>query len=360
MNRRDFIGSLAGVGAGLAVLPVGAAVDSAAALRLQRSTLVVNGLDTSLRTSRYLDLLSAGGVNCWHQSVGGIDSFAALLEFCDEYKDRTTFVKDVSGIREAYRQGKIAHLAGWQSADVLISDGRGEPRIGNLRAYRELGLRFCGIAYNNSNAFGSGCIDPHLGLTQVGRRLIEQIHAQRIILDVGGHTGEQTSLDAISMSAGVPVVCTHTNVKSLTNNARNSSDRLLEAIAATGGVIGVTAFSDFHQRTVAQVKIPRMAPVSLERHLDEYDYIKKLVGIDHVGLGPDYIEGKTYPGGISRERMPREIYGDLPWDYVQGFEDIGKLPDLTRGLMQRGWTDAEVRKLLGENWLRVYEKVWGA
>lgn len=308
-------------------------------------------------------MLKAGGVHCWHQSVGGsISSFAALVEFLDEHKGEIAQAGSVSAIRQNHRKRIISHVSGWQSAEDLIDDG--EPALANLRVYRELGLRICGIAYNVASPFGGGCMDPDVGLTRAGHRLVEEIHRSRIVLDVAGHTNERTSLAAIEISAGVPVICSHTNVRALNDNPRCSTDRMLEAIAKTGGVIGLTAFSDFHLRKSSDAQILRSPQASLDRHLDQYDYLKRLVGADHIGLGPDFLNGRNEAGHLSAADqilMPAEAYSqEMPWFYVKGFESIDQLPNVSQGLLQRGWSAADVRKVLGENWLRVYEQVWGA
>jgi membrane dipeptidase len=340
-----------------------AKADHATALEVERSTLVVNGLDPSSRRPEYLTMLKAGGVNCWHQSVGDdFASFAALFDFFDEYKSQIGPAGSVAEIRQLVGQGRIAHLSGWQSADGLIVGGA--PELGNLRAYRQLGLRICGIAYNVANEFGGGCLDPQVGLTRAGQRLVTEIHRERIVLDVGGHTNEQTSFDAIALSSGVPVICSHTNVRALNDNPRCSSDRLFEAIARTGGVIGLSAFNDFHARKASDTHIARTPQVALDRHLDQYDYLKRLVGADHIGLGPDFMEGRATTGPLSAADailMAPEAYSqETPWFYVKGFENIGELPNVTQGLLQRGWSVTELSQVLGGNWLRVYEHIWGA
>lgn len=384
MNRRQFVRDVVAVGAavGATGVPIAASssdVEDASGafqaqdaddrspsrdpLAVQRSTLVVNGLDPSNLRVEYLDMLKAGGVNCWHRGGGNLAAFASMLSFCDQHKDKIVSATSVREIRQAHQQGKIAHISGWQSADVLTVDGgaRG-PAIQNLRAYHELGLRICGISYNIANHFGAGCTEPHIGLTRAGQRLVEEIHKRRILLDVAGHTGEQTSLDALAISKGVVVVCTHTNVRALMDNPRNTTDRVFEAIAKTGGVIGLTAFNDFHARTRRDVNVARTAQVGLEKHLEQYDYLKKLVGVDHIGLGPDFVDGpgRNDEGEMDRNRMPAEVYSEQPWFYIKGFEKISELPNVTAGLIRRGWSTGEIRKVLGENWLRVYEKVWGA
>lgn len=328
-------------------------------------TLVVNGLDPSSLRPEYLDLLQAGGVHCWHRSAGGLSDFATMLSFCDEHADRVGLAHTVADIRRLHGEGRLAIINGWQQADVLARDGTDEaPAIDNLRAYRELGLRICSITYNLINAFGGGALRPDVGLTEAGRRLVEEIHNQRLILDVAGHTNEKTSFDALEISGDVPVICSHTNILSLTDNPRCTSDELLEAIAATGGVIGLTAFNDFHARTRHDAHVSRTPQVGLDRHLDQYDYLKKLVGVDHIGLGPDFVEGRNRPGIIgphNRDSMLPEAYSqEVPWFYVKGFENISELPNVARGLAERGWSPGEIRKVMGENWLRVYEQVWGA
>ncbi len=370
ISRRDFVRKVIAMGAAASAASLPDAWASAGNKNvgdpkaLMRSTLVVDGLDPLALTEASLDLLKAGGVNCWHRGAGNIADFAEFLTFCDQHQDRIVSARTVREIRQAQQQNKIAHISGWQGAEVLIADGGGDgSAIGNLRSYHELGLRVCGIAYNIATTFGAGCAEPQIGLTRAGHRLVEQVHKLRIVLDVGGHTGEQTSLDALAMSSGVPVVCTHTNVKTLNDNPRCTSDKVLEAIARTGGVIGLTAFSDFHVRSRKDASIPRSPQASLDKHLDQYDYLKKLIGVDHIGLGPDFVTGREqglYSRPLDRSVMPAEIYSEVPWFYVKGFERISELPNVTRGLMQRGWPAADIRKVLGENWLRVYEKVWGA
>ena len=329
---------------------------------IQQSSLVVDARDAGGSSEQQLERLKAGGVNCAVSNPGGsggdIQDFADKYNFLDQHSKEIVLAVTVRQIRQIHQQGKLARVFHWQSPWGLTT----EPRTlasgkTPLRAYYQLGLRITAIALNVANPFGGGCLGPHTGLTRAGRRLVEEIHKLGIILDVGGHTGEQTSLDAIEISAGVPVICSHTNVAALTDNPRCMSDRLIEAIAKTGGVIGITAFNDFHARTRKDVHIARTPQVGLEKHLDQYDYIRKLVGVEHIGLGVDNVEGRS----LDSLRQHPEMYSwKQPPLYVKGFETIAELPNVTRGLIHRGWSNGEIQKVLGENWLRVYEKVWGA
>jgi membrane dipeptidase len=367
MNRRDVIISALGAATTAAAggLFGGSAqartVDKSAARRLQDSTLVVDGLDPSGLTERYLGMLEAAGIDVWHQSMGGFQSFVNLLAFCDRYADRMVQVKSVRDMRKAQKDGKVGHLSGWQSAEQLVRDGDSTmPAISALRGYKELGLRICGLVYNVASPFGGGALDPSVGLTRAGKRLVEEIHKQNIILDVGGHTGEKTSFDAIEISSGVPIICSHTNLRAIIDNERNMTDRLIEKVAATGGVIGLTVVNDFHAR-VRNAPEPITPQVALEKHLDQFDYMKKLVGVDHIGWGPDFMFDRPDLTAIVPELWPSDVYSNNPpWFMVKDIATISDLPNVTQGLMQRGWSDADIRKVLGGNWLRVYEKVWGA
>ena len=375
MNRRDLLlatlsaaaltPALRALAAQAVATPSVTSVDPAKyprAWKVQRSTIVVNGLEGSAMTDKYLEMLKAGGVHCVHQSVGGLDSFASVLTFLDQHPDKIVQAGTVREIRQLREQGKIAHISGWQMAEPLIYDANGEGPVKNLRAYRQLGLRIASIAYNNSNIFGGGCLDPDAPLTRLGKKYIEEVHKQRLMLDVCGHTGERTSLDAIRMSSGVPIICSHTNARAVNDNPRNISDRLIEAIAKTGGVVGLTAVSDFHTRSPKDAHVQRSPQATLDQLMAHFEHLKKLVGVDHIGLGCDFMTGRVDLDaiGMDRERWPADVYSDQPWQMVKDFETIIELPKVTHALLERGWSEADVRKVLGENWLRVYEKAWGA
>lgn len=370
MNRREFVQAAAATGAAVGL------GESALAARdgqpaQPRGRLVVDGLDTSVMNEGFLKLLRTGGAHCVHQSMGGLDSYGTLHDFLDAHQAEIVLATTVRGIHEAREQGKLSVVLGVQDANLLermlVKDptqGYGTV-AGGLRAYYELGLRIHGICYNVANVFGGGCMDPEVPLTRAGRRLVEEIHKRRIVLDVGGHTGERTSLDAIALSAGVPVVCTHTNVRALNANMRAVTDRLVEAIAGTGGVIGITAISDFLVRNPTSSKQhgPRSPRAQLPAYLDQVDYVRRLVGVDHVALGPDFVWGwgETYDHKPEDSMtFPPEALSTGPALTVEGFANISELPNVIAGLEKRGWPESDLDKLLGGNWLRVYERVWGA
>ncbi|HEX7012526.1 MAG TPA: membrane dipeptidase [Steroidobacteraceae bacterium] len=370
MQRREFLIGAALAGAATAVpapFAWAAGADDRSTTRdplaVQRGTLVVNGLDVSTLDERYLALLKQGGVNCWHKSMGDLDSFADLYNFVDAHPE-VTVARTVQEIREAHAQGKLSLVLGWQDADILsarvTNPMLGRPRT-SLRAYYEMGLRIMGFAYNLTNVFGAGNMEGTVPLSRAGRVLVEEAHELNVLLDVGGHTGERTSLDVIEMSAGRPVICSHTNIATIADNARNVSDRLIDAIAGTGGVIGLTAVNDFHVRGAADRNVAHSPRVGVSAYVDQMEYLKKRVGVDHIGIGPDFVEGRALDYDTINQSLAinREIISDGPWLYVQGFDNISKLPNVTRELIARGWSTAEIHKVLGENWLRVYRAAWG-
>jgi membrane dipeptidase len=325
--------------------------------------IVVEGLVAGGLRESHLRGAQAGGVHVW---VGGgpgdMAGYASVLKFYDRHKDTIVPARSVAEILQARQQGKIANVLNWQSADALGEAFNGT--MGStqtmLRAFQEIGLRIVGLCYNVTNEFGGGCLEPEVPLTRAGRRLVEEIHSLRIVLDVGGHTGERTSFDAIALSRGVPVVCTHTNIAAIADNPRCISDRLIEAIAGTGGVIGITAVNDFHVRSRKDAAVPRSPRATLDQHIEQFEYVRRLVGVDHVGLGPDFVDGMPLNyAAVNREIITPEMISDGEWLYVKGFEHIGELPDVRAAFQRRGWSEADIRKVMGENWLRVYRAVWG-
>jgi membrane dipeptidase len=375
MTRRTLMSGA--VAAGVAMGLTSGARSSAASPGASSAPMVVDGLDVSELNEKFLELVRQGGVDCVHKTVAGVagagtldNSFGAVHEFADKHGDRMAIATSVRDIRQARQTGKVAFVLGWQDANILDGPLR-ESRVfttmnESLGAYSHLGLRIIGLCFNNSNLFGGGCLEQREPLTQAGRRLVEEVHKRNLLLDVGGHTGEQTSLDAIEISKGVPIVSTHTNVAAINPNMRCISDRLAVAIANTGGVIGVNALSDFHNRNAKSALIhgDQSPQVTLDTHLDQYDYFKKLVGVEHIGLGPDFTWGTKW--SVEGE-PPADVSLNWPYGessvggllYVKDYENISKLPNLVRGLKGRGWSQPELDKLLGENWLRVYERVWG-
>ena len=367
MERREFMSQSLAVGA---VAATGSAWSEAPSPRSTadgavQDKLVINGMDPSNISEEYVEIHRRTGVHVWHwsRSFTDVRAFADTYNFIDRHSDKIQPVRSVTDMMAAKEAGKLGLLFGWQAANV-ISNGRGGPNDywsdetkTELRAYYELGLRTCGIAYQIANVFGGGALDGHMGLSRAGRTLVEEIHKLNIILDVGGHTGDQTSLDALEISEGVPVICSHANPRALANSSRAIPDPIIEAIAATGGVVGVVAINDYVVRGEEMAHLDVSPLGDVDDFLEHAEYIRDLVGIDHVGLGPDFTHGRPV-------RRNRALFGPAAQDtgprrYVKGFEDIGDLPNVLSALERRGWPQDHIDKFLADNWLRVYRQVWG-
>ncbi|MBG6118460.1 membrane dipeptidase [Sphingobium sp. JAI105] len=368
MNRRELI--LGGTAA-VAVLSQSASGQKAAARAAKSGgALIVDGLDTSEITRDYILTARSVGINCIHKSMGSLRTFSLMYEFVDKNSDILAICRSVEEIRSTSAEGKVALIFGWQGADVVANnrsgtnDWWGTPPKTELRAYYELGLRFVGIAYQIANIFGGGGTDTQMGLSRAGRALVEQVHSLKMVLDVAGHTGDQASLDAIEMSKGIPVVCTHGNARHLANSSRNLPDILIDKIAQSGGVIGMNAINDFVMRGKEMATVeptPQGTVRDLVRHAT---YIRNRVGAEHVGLGPDFTSGASEnpnraPGIRDYPMFGPEVIDKSPRRFVSGFEDISKFRNIEAALRDDGWSAPEICGFMGENWLRVYKQIWG-
>lgn len=216
------------------------------------------------------------------------------------------------------------------------------------------GVRTLMLTYNRADYVGQGSTERFDGgLSMYGLDVVKRCNDLGIIVDTS-HCGRQTTLDACTFSEA-PVLANHTSAEAVFKHARAKSDDELEAIAATGGVIGVYALP-FFLGTGA---------VTIEATLDHIDYIAGLVGIDHVGIGTDgpfqgpieYMEA-TFGAMLEELGFRPEDGADVDATLV-GFDDYRDMPNITRGLVARGYSDEEIAKVLGENLLRVYEAVCG-
>jgi membrane dipeptidase len=159
------------------------------------------------------------------------------------------------------------------------------------------------------------------------------------------------------MSSGVPIICSHGNTRALANSSRNLSDQVIDGIAKTGGVIGIVAISDFVMRGKEMANVEPSPLGTVDDMLRHADYLKKRIGAEHVGLGPDFTNGMS--NNRDYALFGPDVMDKGPRRFVKGFESIAELPNVVAGLERHGWTKAEIDGFLGGNWIRVYQKVWG-
>ena len=338
------------------------AEQEARARKLQRNALVIDALATSysITEKKYFQKMRDGGIDVTWVTVGGnrlqetAKAAAQVLATIRENSDKIVQVTTAAEMHQAKRDGKAAVVFSTQNGSCL----EGDP--GLLEVYHRLGYRIMGITYSGGNFLGAGCAEltrEVQGLTFVGVEVVREMNRLGILIDMS-HSGDATTWDVLRLSKE-PVVFTHSNARALADTARNKPDDQIKAMADTGGVMGVAP--------VPRMVNDDMSKATLEGLLDHIDYIVGLVGVDHVGLGLDFTDAtERYakpikePWTIWRERRPEmlgtwEDFFTVP--YAKDIEDHTKLPNLVRGLVARGYSDEDILKILGGNWLRVFEEV---
>jgi membrane dipeptidase len=266
----------------------------------------------------------------------------------------------VADIRRAKAQNKIACLMGIEGGHAI------ENSLPTLREFYRLGVRYMTLTWNNTNDWADARGDKtHNGLTDFGREVVREMNRLGMLVDIS-HVSDKTMSDTLDVTKA-PVIASHSSARALSNVARNIPDDLLRRIAKNGGVVQLNFYSYFiDQKTVgpqadergARLKSQQEAlatkykddpeklaeesdkleaanplpPLPISKLIDHIDHIVKVAGIDHVGLGPDF---------------------DGANDFPEGARDVSMLPNITYELLKRGYTEPQIRKILGENLLRV-------
>ncbi|HKH89048.1 MAG TPA: membrane dipeptidase [Acidimicrobiales bacterium] len=248
--------------------------------------------------------------------------------------------RTVAEIDAATAVGDLAVVLHFQGGDPLDND------LNLLDAYHALGVRVIQPTYNARNRLGDGCLErANSGLSKFGKAAVARMNELGIVVDVA-HVGIRTSLETI-VASEAPVIVSHGNARAVTESRRNLNDEQIAAVAESGGVIGVCAFPAF---------VAPEAP-DLERLLDHVDYLVEMVGDAHVGLGLDFSteEASDYDYyGYEEDTYPRP-----PWIYPRGIRGFADERDIADGLRRRGYTEEQINGIARENFLGVFERVWG-
>jgi membrane dipeptidase len=331
------------------------------AAALHRDALVVDGhsdvfCDVALRRLRgETNVLSRLHLPTWRE--GGVNVVVTALYVEEEHKpDRAlrravtllgaalddiaetpdvAFCTTRAEIDAAVARGQVAFVLGIEGGEC-VQDG-----VESLRVFHQLGLRVLGLTWNQRNMLAEGVGDEraNAGLTELGRRMVGKANQLGILLDVS-HLTVASFWDLLAVAEG-PVIASHSNARVICGHRRNLHDDQIKALAATGGTIGINFVGDFvhdegHKASIAHL-------------LSHIDHITGLVGTEHIALGPDYVD-----------YLPPSQFGlgdHLP--YPQGLETIRLLPRLTEALVAHGYSEAAIRGILGENFLRVLTRVTG-
>ena len=296
---------------------------------------------------RDLERWRASGIHYLSINVGfdvtpwtlAVEAVSQDRQWVREHPDDFIQVQGVEDVHRAKREGKLAVSFDLEGMDALNGD------LGMVDVYYKLGVRQMLFAYNRNNKAGGGCHDEDIGLTPFGREVIREMNRVGMLVD-GSHCGYRTTMQAMEASTA-PVIFSHSNARRLCDHERNIRDDQIKACAATGGVIAVTGVGRF---------LGPKGPV-VEHLVEHIDHMVELVGPRHVGLGMDSVLKQKPPNAPftgNRAYWPERQYPDSGTGYV----DPEAWPRITQALLDRGYDEAAIRGILGENFLRVAGQVW--
>jgi len=290
-----------------------------------------------------------------------LDQIDLVYRAAERYPDKIMMATSVADIRRAKKQDKVAALMGIEGGHAI------ENSLMALRDFYRLGVRYMTLTHNNTNDWADSCCDTakHNGLSEYGREVVREMNRLGMLVDIS-HVSDKTMSDVLDVSTA-PVIASHSSARALNSHLRNIPDELLRRIGKNGGVVMVNFFPLFIDQKALDANKARaerlkpqldalaeqfkddpkklseerdilfnanpLPPTPLSVLIDHIDHIAKVAGVDHVGLGSDF-------DGVS----------SLP----VGMEDVAKLPVITYELLRRGYSEKDVRKILGENFLRAF------
>jgi len=305
-------------------------------------------------TDAEAEMFRTSGITCFHNSVGvgGATAYEEALQFIaawSGFAGRNSEVFSLVGraedIDRAKAARKVAVIIGLQNADQFR-------KASDVKDFYDLGLRCAQLTYNTQNLIGSGSTERvDGGITDYGVEIIKAMNEAGMLIDVS-HSGDRTTLEAIELSPK-PIAITHSNCRALNDHPRLKTDDAIKALAAKGGVMGITGVRMF---------VKNKEPTTIEDIVDHIDHVAKLVGIEHVGIGSD-------SDLMGYDDMPKDQYEKLKAAYkasyafrdkidTDGFDHPRKTYDLTAALLRRGYGEANIQAVLGGNFRRLLGATW--
>jgi membrane dipeptidase len=251
-----------------------------------------------------------------------------ILEMVQRYPNDFAFATTAAQIEDAHKQGKIAALIGIEGGHAI------QDSLDKLREFYGRGVRYMTLTHTNTNnwADSSGDISDaavkhHNGLTDFGKDVVREMNRLGMMVDIS-HVADKTFYDALAVSSA-PLIASHSSCRALANVPRNMTDQMITELAKRGGVVQVNFYCNF----LTNEKPPRATLDDVVAHID---HIRKIAGIDAIGIGSDFDGIDCAPVGI---------------------EDVSKFPNLTRALLEKGYSADDIRKIYGGNLLRVMKAV---
>ncbi|ANG61598.1 peptidase M19 [Marinobacterium aestuarii] len=322
------------------------------AAELHQDSIVIDGLIIAKWNRELFEDMKKGGLtaaNCtvsiWEGFQNTVNNIVEMNQLITENSDLLRPVHSTRDILRAKEEGKTGIIYGFQNAHAY------EDKIGYVEVFKKLGVGIVQMCYNTQNLVGTGCYERDGGLSDFGREIVAEMNRVGVMCDLS-HVGSKTSEEVI-LESKKAVCYSHCLPSGLKDHPRNKSDEELKFIADHGGFIGVTMFAPFLKKGIES---------TIDDYAEAIEYVVNIAGIDQVGIGTDFTQGHdqaffemlTHDKGYAR-RLTR--FGKII--NPEGIRTVGEFGNLTETLLRRGFDEASVRKIMGENWVRVLGDVWG-
>ena len=264
----------------------------------------------------------------------------------DHHQDVVMRGYGVKDIMEAKKSGKTAVIPMVENGGLINDD------LDRVDVLYGCGIRCMGLSFNHRSSIADGILErTDSGLSNFGLKVIERMNRLGILIDFS-HSSDLTIKQGVEASE-VPCCCTHTLAKGLNDNPKGRSDETLELIAKNGGLVGAEAVPNITSNKEVQTVFDM---------IDHVDYMVKLVGVDHVAIGTDTLFGDH----VGSHKATKGLFGaaanllkDFPSTHIEYIENPGQFPNVTRALVARGYSDEDIKKIIGGNALRLLEQTIG-
>lgn len=310
--------------------------------------VVIDGNQINNWDREVLEELSTGGLTCvqatcavWENARETLGNIGHWYQRFQEHADLIAPARSADDILAAKSDGRVAVMLGFQNASPFEDD------LSLVEVFHRLGVRVVQLTYNIQNHLGGSCYEPNdSGLTRFGESVVKEMNRCGMLVDLS-HVGERTSFDAIEVSER-PVAITHANPDWFHPSPRNKSDALLKALAERDGVLGCTVYPNFIGGSETR----------LEDFCAMIERLAEMMGIEHIAIGTDSTRKQTdeHLSWLRNGRW-RFTNGEEPptWpDWPDWFQSPAHFPNLTTGLLDRGFSRDDVAAVMGDNWLRLF------
>jgi membrane dipeptidase len=315
-------------------------------------SFTVDGVDigTSTKTHTNIERLRQGGVGAIFFSVyvdkkyvEGNHAANRALQMIDtvkedivaRYPENFQIALTADDVERAHRKHKIAALMGLEGGHAIEDS----PRL--LRDYYRLGIRYMTLTHTNTNGWADSSgdvskenVQHHNGLTPLGKEIVREMNRLGMMVDIS-HVADKTFYDALGVSRA-PLIASHSACRAITNVARNMTDDMIRALAKKGGVIQINFYCNFVSQKSADAPKNALVRATLADVVVHIDHVRQIAGIDAIGIGSDFDGIDCAP---------------------EGLDDVSKFPNLTRALLEHGYSPADIKKIYWGNTLRLMKRV---